>query len=101
MAFRDDMAKRLAVGSVNVALKIVRIVFGDAAKAKIVGANEAASVPILKASTDRAARRPFAVAGLRRVLEVAPPEWRAMILTELPCRRTAAWRRGAADLAKR
>ena len=80
-AFRDDMAKRLSVGSVNVALKIVRIVFGDAAKAKIVSANEAASVPILKASTDRAARRPFTVAELRRVVEVAPAEWRAMILT--------------------
>ena len=80
-AFRDGMAARLSVGSVNVALKIVRIVFGDAAKAKIVSANEAASVPILKASTDRAARRPFTIAELRRVLEIAPLEWHAIILT--------------------
>ena len=80
-AFRDDMAARLSVGSVNVALKIVRIVFGDAAKAKLVSVNEAASVPILKASNERAARRPFTDAELRRVLAVAPPEWRALILT--------------------
>ncbi len=80
-AFRDDMAKRFSIGSVNVALKIVRIVFGDAAKAKLVSSNEAASVPILKASTERAVRRPFTDAELRRVLAVAGPEWRAMILT--------------------
>jgi integrase len=80
-AFRDHLASRLAVGTANIALKIVRIVFGDAAKAKLVSGNEAASVPILKASTERAARRPFTDAELRRLLAVAPPEWRAMILT--------------------
>lgn len=41
-AFRDDTAARLAVGTVNGALKIVRIVFGDATKAKLVSGNEAA-----------------------------------------------------------
>jgi hypothetical protein len=78
--------QRLSVGTVNGALKIVRIVFGDAAKAKLVSGNEAASVPILKASAERAARRPFTDAELRRVLAVAGPEWRAMILTRASMR---------------
>lgn len=80
-AFRDDMAARLSIGSTNVALKIVRIIFGDALKAKLIASNEAATVPVLKASTERAARRPFTEAELRRLIAVAPPEWRAMILT--------------------
>lgn len=80
-AFRDDLAKRLSVGTVNIALKIVRIIFGDAAKTKLVSGNEAALVPVLKASADRVARRPFTDAELRRVLAAAPAEWRAMILT--------------------
>jgi integrase len=80
-AFRDSLATRLAVGTVNIILKIIRIVFEDAHKEKLVGSNEAKTVSVLKASADKAARRPFTEKELRRVLELASPEWRAMILT--------------------
>lgn len=82
-AFRDDMAKRLAVGTVNIALKIIRIVFADAARAKLVPSNEAADVPVLKVSSQPNARRAFSEKELRAVLSVAGDEWRAMILTSL------------------
>jgi hypothetical protein len=52
----DDLATRLSVGSVNVALKIVRIVFGDAASAKVIGANEARLRPDLESGRHRSRR---------------------------------------------
>jgi len=80
-AFRDDLATRLAVGSVNVALKIVRIAFEDALKEKLVGTNEAKTIPVLKASAGKTGRRPFTEKELRLILDLASTEWRAMILT--------------------
>ncbi len=83
-AFRDGQAARLATGTANRNLKILRIAFADAFKAKLVSANEAASVPVLKAAVNtKEGRRPFTEPELRRLLDVAGQEWRAMILTAL------------------
>ena len=83
-AFRDSLAARLALGTANGNLKILRVAFADALRAKLVAVNEAANVPILKAGADNAGtRRGFTVAELQRVLAVAGDEWRAMILASL------------------
>ena len=83
-AFRDGLAARLAVGTANGNLKILRVAFADALRSKLVSVNEAANVPVLKAGAGGAGvRRGFTVPELQRVLAVAGEEWRAMILAGL------------------
>ena len=82
-AFRDDLARRLSAGTVNCALKVVRVAFAEAVRAHLVSANEAANVPTLARSRTDTVRRAFSVAELRQLLAVASPEWRAMILAGL------------------
>ncbi len=82
-AFRDDLARRLSVGTVNCALKVVRVAFAEAVRAHLIGANEAANVSVLVRSRAEAMRRSFSIAELRQLLAVASQEWRAMILAGL------------------
>jgi integrase len=77
--FRDDLAKRVTTGSVNVALKILRSAFAQARRDGLVDVNEAERVTTLKRK-DRFERRPFTLPELKRILEVASDEWRGMIL---------------------
>ncbi len=80
--FRDDLAKRVTVGTVNVALKILRSAFGQARRDGLVDVNEAERVTALK-RRDRFERRPFTLPELKRILAVASDEWRGMILFAL------------------
>ena len=83
-AFRDDLAGRLSISTANGNLKIVRVAFGDALRAKLIATNEAGLVPILKAPAGTTGtRRGFTVPELHRLLAAAGPEWRALILTSL------------------
>lgn len=78
--FRDSLAKRLSIGTVNVALKIIRSAFAQARRDGLVDTNEAERVTTLKRRADKAERRPFTLEELKRILDVADGEWRGMIL---------------------
>jgi integrase len=77
--FRDTLAKRVTVGTVNVSLKILRSAFAQARRDGLIDVNEAERVTLLKRK-DRFERRPFTLAELKRILEAANDEWRGMIL---------------------
>jgi integrase len=80
VSFRDGLAQRLAVGTVNLAVKILRIAFGQARRDGLVDINEASRVSILKRQHEEIERRPFTLPELRRILEVANDEWKGAIL---------------------
>ncbi|MGB7767641.1 MAG: site-specific integrase, partial [Verrucomicrobiia bacterium] len=77
--FRDALAKRVTVGTVNVSMKILRSAFAQARRDGMIDVNEAERVTLLKRK-DRFERRPFSMPELKRILEVAKDEWRGMIL---------------------
>jgi integrase len=77
--FRDAAAQRLAPGSVNLMLKILRVAFASARRDGLIDTNPAERVQTLKRSKD-AGRRPFTLPELRRILEAANEEWRGMVL---------------------
>jgi integrase len=78
--FRDDLACRLSIGTVNVALKIIRAAFAQARRDGLVDVNEAERVTTLKRRSDRFERRPFTLEELKRIIEAADPEWKGLIL---------------------
>jgi integrase len=79
--FRDEAAKRLAVGSANLMLKVLRSAFSTARREGLIDDNPAERVAVLKKKkkTD-SDRRPFTLPELKRLMEVADDEWRGMIL---------------------
>jgi integrase len=78
--FRDRMAHRLAPGTCNVALKILRSAFAAACRDGFLDVNEAEKVPVLRRPNDGFQRRAFTFEELKRILEAAKPEWRGLIL---------------------
>ena len=78
--FRDSLAARVTVGSVNVAIKVLRSAFAQARREGLIDVNEAERVTLLKRHSDRFQRRAFTLPELKRILEVAGDEWRGMIL---------------------
>jgi integrase len=78
-SFRDAAARRLAVSSANLMLKILRSVFTTARREGLVDDNPAERVTTLKRRSDFE-RRPFTLPGLKRSMELADDEWRGMIL---------------------
>jgi integrase len=81
-SFRDDASHRLAPGTVNLMLKIIRVAFAQARRDGLLETNPADRVSLLKRSRE-GQRRPFTLPELRRILEVAGEEWRGMILVGL------------------
>lgn len=77
--FRDDLAKRVTPGTVNVALKILRSALATARRDGLVDTNEAERVTPLKRKGGFE-RRPFTLPELKRILDVADKEWRGMIM---------------------
>jgi len=77
--FRDAAAKRLAVSSANLMLKILRSVFTAARREGLIDDNPAERVTILKRRTDFE-RRAFTLSELKQIMELADEEWRGMIL---------------------
>ena len=77
--FRDAAAKRLAIGTANLMLKILRSAFAVARREGLTDDNPAERVTVLKRQTDFE-RRPFTLPELKRIVEVADEEWRGMIL---------------------
>lgn len=78
--YRDSEAKRVSAQTVNIAIKIMRIMFEDARRDNLVADNPAKDVRTLKAKDAASTRRPFAPAELRAILSVADDEWRSIII---------------------
>jgi integrase len=78
--WRDDMAGNLSVGTVNVALKIIRSAFAAARRDGLIDVNQAERVSILKRRRDAVERRPFTLDEVKSLLKVASEEWQGMIL---------------------
>ena len=77
--FRDAAAKRLAIGTANLMLKILRSAFAAARREGLMDDNPAERVTVLKRQKDFE-RRPFTLPELKRLVELANDEWRGMIL---------------------
>ncbi|MHC1764732.1 MAG: tyrosine-type recombinase/integrase [Verrucomicrobiia bacterium] len=81
--FRNSLGKRLAVGSANLELKIVRACLYSALEADLVIKNVAAQVKILK-ERNKSSRRAFTVNEVRKIVaqcDKAGGEWRGLVLT--------------------
>lgn len=79
LRFRDREAKRVSPQTANVHLKILRIMLGSAEADGALVRNPARFVKSLKVRGENT-RRPFTLAELKRVLEVADDEWRSLVL---------------------
>jgi integrase len=80
--FRDQLAKKLTPATVNVSVKVIRAALAHAKRDGLVDVNEGERVTLLK-RTRGFERKPFTLAELKRILEVANDEWRGMILVGL------------------
>jgi integrase len=78
--FRDEEAKRVGASTVNLSLKILRVLFTAAESARVVSRNEARHVALLKKRGKAARRRAFTLDELKRILEACNDEWRSLVL---------------------
>lgn len=80
-AWRDKLAGRLAAGTVNKQLKIMRGAWSQAMREGLVTANPFTAVQTIKARKSfETTRRAFTLDEMRRILAVASGEWRGIIL---------------------
>lgn len=78
-AFRDRRVRELSRSSANLGVKTVRMLFGAALKQGLITFNPATAVDTIK-SRGESVRRPFTRDELNRLLRVADPEWKGLIL---------------------
>ena len=76
--YRDAEAKRVSVSTANNALKTIRVFLEAARRDNIVAENVAKDVKTLR-NDDDAARRPFTLPELRKIIAIADNEWRSII----------------------
>jgi len=81
LAFREELVSRVSPNTVNVTLKIIRSALNQARKDGLAISNEAAKVSLLK--HEKFERRPFTMAEIKKVLDVADGEWKGMVLVGL------------------
>jgi integrase len=80
-AWRDKTAGRVAAGTVNKYLKILRGAWSQAAREGLVASNPFKAVETVKNQrTHQTTRRAFTVDEMRRILAAADGEWRGIIL---------------------
>ena len=82
VAFRDHLIKRVAPGTVNMEIKILRSALAQAKRDGLVDFNEAERVSLVK-KRKVIERRPFTIEELRKILDVVNEEWKGMILVGL------------------
>jgi integrase len=80
VAFRNQQAKRLAVATVNLRLKILSSAFGDAWREGLIEENPVAKVSRLKAESSQSSRRAFTIDELKLILTHSSGEWTGLIL---------------------
>lgn len=76
--WRDEIAERSSPATATIKLKIIRVLFGSAWRDGVVADNPAAKVSTMKSV--ESVRRPFTVREVQRLLALASPEWRGLIL---------------------
>ncbi len=79
--FRDSLAKRLAGGTVNKIMKILRGAWRDGLRDGLMPSNVFDRVRLVKAA--KSTRRAFKLDEVKRILAIADAEWRGVILTGL------------------
>jgi|ERR1035437_1575332 integrase len=77
--FRDELATRLASATANLMVKVLRTAFAQARRDGLIDTNPAERVTMLKRQKNDNKRRPFSMAELQSVLNVADDEWKGMI----------------------
>jgi integrase len=79
LRFRSTLAEQLAPGTVNLDLVVVRMIFRSARTEGYLVEDPAEGLKPVR-DREQAQRRPFTVPEIQRILEVAEPEWRSLIL---------------------
>jgi integrase len=79
-AYRDALAERLSPTTVNNALKVVRVILGDARREGLIESNPAEVVRTLSLKGQKSNRRGFTLEELKRLLEHCDDEWRALVV---------------------
>ncbi len=77
--YRNELADKLAVPTVNRDIKIVRSVFGQARRDGYLFQDPAEGVSIIKRRDGAKPRRPLTIEEIRWILSVADPEWQSLI----------------------
>lgn len=80
--WRDDRRDGVSATTVNIALRVLRMFFGDASKRDLIGSNPAIRIPVLK-RTDKNERRPFTPQEIQKLLPHLPPEWKSLVMLGL------------------
>ncbi|HUJ12062.1 MAG TPA: site-specific integrase [Verrucomicrobiae bacterium] len=84
LTFRDNLAKELSINTANLAVKTLRVCFGDAHSNDLLTSNTAAKVKKLRFGGRAGQRRDFNASEIRLLLQAAGnSEWRGLILTGL------------------
>jgi len=81
--FRDQTSQRVALGTANLDLKIIRSALEQAKRDGLIDVNEASRVSLLKRRKATFQRRQFTREEIRQILAVAEGDWRGMILIGL------------------
>ena len=81
LRFRDHEASERARATASLAVKVLRVCFGEAVRVELLTSNPAARVKILK-STEESKRRDFTLAEIKRILKACGEgsEWRGLVL---------------------
>jgi integrase len=77
--YRNQLADKLAVPTVNRDIKIVRSIFGQARRDGYLFQDPAEGVSILKQRDRAKPRRPLTIQEIQSILSVADPEWQSLI----------------------
>ena len=78
--FRDSIARRLSSATANLALKVLRVAFGQAFRDGLIQASPASQVTTISRKGFRSNRRGFTLPELQRLYRTANDEWRGLLL---------------------
>jgi len=77
LRWRDARGKTVAAKTINVDLKTVRALFGEAVRAGLVSVNVAGRVKVLKQA--ETTRRAFTISEINRLIKKAEGEWKGLV----------------------
>jgi len=78
--FRDSIASRLSSATANLAVKVLRVAFGQAFRDGLIQASPASQVTTISRKGFRSNRRGFTLPELQRLYRTANDEWRGLLL---------------------
>ncbi|MFH1067458.1 MAG: tyrosine-type recombinase/integrase [bacterium] len=80
LSFRNALLKRVSPTSINLNIKILRAALNQARREGLIQINPAQQVETVKQRRGGVERRAFTLPELQRILEVASPEWKGLIM---------------------